>query len=102
GLKLALEKGGGGPDGTIRTDLRAATELVTDLIARVRNLSLDLRPAMLDDLGLVPSLVWHFERYTGRTDVRLDFEHVGVEGGRFELESSPAAGARLTAEIPLP
>ena len=33
-----------------------------ELMERVRELSLDLRPAMLDDLGLVPALVWHLER----------------------------------------
>jgi signal transduction histidine kinase len=45
---------------------------------RVRNLSLDLRPAMLDDLGLVPTLLWHFDRYTAQTNVRVAFEHSGL------------------------
>jgi len=50
---------------------------------RVRALSLDLRPTMLDDLGLVPALLGLFERYTAQTRVRVTFEHAGVEGRRF-------------------
>ncbi|MGH8059629.1 MAG: sensor histidine kinase, partial [Candidatus Entotheonellia bacterium] len=54
--------------------------LVQDLMARVRELSLDLRPAMLDDLGLLPALWWYLERYTARTQVRVTFKHTGLEG----------------------
>lgn len=35
---------------------------MTQAIQQVRNLSLDLRPGMLDDLGLVPALLWLFDR----------------------------------------
>ena len=34
---------------------------------------------MLDDLGLVPALLWHFERYTGQTGVEVLFEHKGPQ-----------------------
>jgi signal transduction histidine kinase len=34
---------------------------------------------MLDDLGLLPALLWHFERYTAQTGVRVNLEHAGVE-----------------------
>src|SRR4029077_2604730 len=37
---------------------------VSDALERVRELSLALRPAMLDSLGLLPALHWQFERYT--------------------------------------
>ena len=37
-------------------------------MARVRQLSLDLRPAMLDDLGLLPALLWHMPRYSQQTE----------------------------------
>jgi signal transduction histidine kinase len=50
---------------------------------RVRERSLDLRPAMLDDLGLVPALVWHFERYAAQTKIKVAFKHAGIEGRRF-------------------
>jgi signal transduction histidine kinase len=57
-----------------------ARALVDELLERVSNLSLDLRPAMLDDLGLLPALVWLFERYTTQTTVKVEFAHAGLEG----------------------
>jgi signal transduction histidine kinase len=56
-----------------------ARVLVDELTERVSSLSLDLRPAMLDDLGLLPALVWLFERYSAQTGVRVDFAHNGIE-----------------------
>jgi signal transduction histidine kinase len=38
-------------------------------------MSLNLRPSMLDDLGLVPTLKWHFERFTRQTGVSVNFYH---------------------------
>jgi PAS domain S-box-containing protein len=64
--------------------------LVGDLSHRVRNLSMDLRPPMLDDLGLVPTLLWHFERYHAQTGVRVDFRLLGPEG-RFGSRVETAA-----------
>ena len=73
GLKLQLEMsvaGAGAPDG-----LRSAFSIAQRLIEQVRDSSLDLRPAMLDDLGLVPALLWHIERYTVRTGVHIKLLH---------------------------
>ncbi|MBM4046575.1 MAG: PAS domain S-box protein [Planctomycetes bacterium] len=67
-----------------------AQALVDDLMTRVRNLSLALRPGVLDDLGLLPALLWHFERYTARTEVQVDFKHTGLER-RFAPEVETAA-----------
>jgi signal transduction histidine kinase len=50
---------------------------------RVQNLALDLRPAMLDDFGLVPGLLWLIERFVEQTGVRVDFKQLGLEGRRF-------------------
>ena len=54
--------------------------LVNDLMGRVRDLSMNLRPAMLDDLGLVPALLWQLERYQAQTGIRVEFNHSGLEG----------------------
>jgi PAS domain S-box-containing protein len=79
GLKLLLDSVGRLPsEGTVAR-LGKARELLEDLIGRVRDLSLDLRPAMLDDLGLLPALLWLFSRYTTQTAVRVSFEHKGLE-----------------------
>jgi signal transduction histidine kinase len=46
---------------------------------------------MLDDLGLLPALLWYFERYTSRTDVQVAFKHTGLERRRFAPEVETAA-----------
>jgi PAS domain S-box-containing protein len=91
GLKLVLEIGGQQAEGPVRENLSEAQTLVNDLMARVRDLSLNLRPAMLDDLGLLPALVWHFERYTAQTKVEVTLKHTGLEGRRFAPEIETAA-----------
>jgi PAS domain S-box-containing protein len=66
------------------------TRLVTDLIDRVRDLSLDLRPAMLDDFGLLPALRWLFERFFRQTKITVEFDQVGLER-RFAPDVETAA-----------
>ena len=63
--------------------LAKAQSILDDLIGRVQNLALDLRPAMLDDFGLVPGLLWLIERFVEQTGVRVDFKQLGLEGRRF-------------------
>ena len=79
GLKLVLEMVASLPAEHVGANLSEAQGLVNELMARVRELSLDLRPAMLDDLGLLPALLWHFERYTAQTRVKVMFEHIGLD-----------------------
>jgi PAS domain S-box-containing protein len=90
GLKLTLETIGRMPPGAASARLGEARGLLDQLIARVRELSLDLRPAMLDDLGLRSALVWHFDRYREQTGVAVTFEHAGLER-RFPPEVETAA-----------
>ena len=91
GLKLSLEIGSRKPANEVGASLNQARALVNDLMARVRKLSLDLRPAMLDDLGLLPTLLWHIENYSAQTQVRVNFKHSGLEKRRFAPEVETAA-----------
>lgn len=79
GLKITLDMSQRLPPDAVSGSLREAEELVSDLIGRVRQLSLDLRPAMLDDLGLLPALLWHLERYQSQTQIQVTFGHTGLE-----------------------
>jgi len=75
GLKLLIAaepEGSGSGNGNTRPKVNA---IVGELIARVRDLSMNLRPPMLDSVGLVPTLEWYFDRYTARTGVRVTFHH---------------------------
>jgi PAS domain S-box-containing protein len=91
GLKLTLEMGARLPPDEVSGTLNQARVLVNELMARVRSLSLALRPAMLDDLGLLPTLLWHIEHYTAQTQVRVHFKHSGLEKTRFIPEVETAA-----------
>ena len=83
GLKLSLGISASLPADVARQSHADALMQIGDLLGRVREISLDLRPAMLDDLGLLPTLLWHFERYTARTHIHVGFKHIGLEGRRF-------------------
>jgi signal transduction histidine kinase len=90
GLKLTLSAARRLPDAARDAQLDQAQLLVNELIGHVRDISLDLRPAMLDDLGLLPALLWHFERYTAQTGVEVKFSQTGITG-RFEQAVETAA-----------
>lgn len=47
--------------------------IVDQALQQVRNLSLDLRPALLDDLGLVAALRWYADRQAQRAGFVLHF-----------------------------
>jgi len=79
GLLLTLEGvSRRGSRGT-KARLHEAQALVMDLLERVQNLSRELRPALLDDLGLLPALQSLFERYSRQTHVHVHFAHSGRE-----------------------
>ena len=79
GVKLLLEMSARVRPEKLTPPLSEAQALVNELVVRVREMSLDLRPSMLDDLGLLPALLWHFERYTTQTNVRVNLQHSGLE-----------------------
>ncbi len=90
GLGLILKPIGALTTDTARAGFAQARVLVDDLLERVRQLSFDLRPAALDQLGLLPGLLALFERYTRQTGVLVNFKHQGVHG-RFAPEVETTA-----------
>lgn len=59
--------------------LSEISAVVATTLERVRDLSLNLRPAVLDSLGLLPALQWQFERYTRLTSISIDFSADGLD-----------------------
>lgn len=47
-------------------------EAVDEALRLVRDLSVELRPPVLDDFGLVTALCWYVDRYTKRTGLNVD------------------------------
>jgi signal transduction histidine kinase len=62
----------------VRAILDGATGQLTDEIANLRSIITDLRPATLDELGLVPALTSLGDRTAGRTglDVRTNLDQI--------------------------
>ena len=56
-----------------------ASEMVGDLVNRVRLMILDLRPHMLDDLGLLPTLQWLFDTYYEQTEGQVKFNYTNLD-----------------------
>ena len=78
GLQFMLESSKNQTGETKINKINEAQETVSGLIEQIREMSLSLRPAMLDDIGLVPTLLWHFERYTKQTGIEVLFDHAGI------------------------
>lgn len=53
-------------------------EILAQVLQRVRSLALDLRPALLDELGLVPALRWYVGRQAERAGREMQFVAEGV------------------------
>jgi PAS domain S-box-containing protein len=79
GLNLTLELVARLPADQTYTRLEQAQQMVNDLILRVREMSLELRPPMLDDLGLQAALFWYFERYRDQTGIDVQFKHMALD-----------------------
>jgi len=80
GLKLLLETSLRPATAAEQQGLDEALQLINDLMDRVRRLSVDLRPQMLDDLGLLTALEWHFQRYRKQTGIQVHFKHTPLPG----------------------
>lgn len=74
-----------------QAEIAEARALLDDLIGRVRNLALDLRPSILDHFGLTAALSWFFERYAAQTGVRMAFNDLLPEDARFGADVETAA-----------
>ena len=77
GINYTIERAILNPDIMDMQALREAQDLVRYLLQQVRDISLDLRPAMLDDLGLLPAIEWFLARYQTQTGVEVAFECSG-------------------------
>jgi PAS domain S-box-containing protein len=90
GLQFMLETTKTQASGKQRSSLEEIQNSVTDIISQVREMSLNLRPSMLDDMGLIHTLLWHIDRYTKQTQIRVNFRYDEIPS-RLPLEIETAA-----------
>ncbi len=58
---------------TLSTRLQESIGVVDSALGQISDLSLDLRPSLLDDFGLVPALKWYVERQAQRSGFQVTF-----------------------------
>lgn len=75
GLLFRID-GHGAATGDGKEEMRG---IVNDLIERVRDLSMNLRPPMLDDLGLLSALTWQIDRFGAQTGIHVRFHHADLD-----------------------
>jgi PAS domain S-box-containing protein len=49
-------------------------KLLADTIDDIRTLTFDLRPSMLDDFGLIPTLRWYVENHSRRSNIQVSLK----------------------------
>lgn len=64
---------------TIRGRLGEAKSLSNQTLTSIRQVSMDLRPTMLDDLGLILTLRWYIQNFSSRLNIYSDFKAIGFE-----------------------
>jgi len=63
----------------IRERLGEAKSLSNQMLTAMRQLSVDLRPTMLDDVGLIPTLRWYIQNFSDRLNIQSTFQSVGFQ-----------------------
>lgn len=64
---------------SLQAEMERIRGQVKQLLDQVRDLSLNLLPAMLDDLGLLPALLDHCQRFTAQTGISVNLTHRGLD-----------------------
>ncbi len=74
-IKLTLQTLGSSDQiGTATTEIDQGVELIDTALDQVRNLSFELRPSLLDNLGLVAALRWYSDQFAHRTGIVVTWQ----------------------------
>jgi PAS domain S-box-containing protein len=85
-----LRRGDGAPMSEAVVDkLKGMSKMTDQIIDQVRRISSELRPGVLDDLGLVAAVEWQAQEFEARTGMSCVFE-AHVRDARFERSLSTA------------
>lgn len=79
GLEAARQSAPTG-DAALQQNLLGLKELAAATLEELRKLALDLRPTMLDDLGLIPAVRWLSRTARERGNLAVNFSPSGFEG----------------------
>jgi signal transduction histidine kinase len=91
GLNMLLHRAGNDATPEARARIREGGRVVADLMQRIRKMSFDLRPAVLDDLGLCVAVRSHIDSFSKQTGMKAVFECLEVK------EQDISAEVKITA-----
>jgi signal transduction histidine kinase len=74
GLMFQLETATQEAGPPAKAKLAEALDTATDLMKRTRDITLRLRPLVLDDLGLKPAIEWHLNLFQQQTGIAVEGE----------------------------
>jgi PAS domain S-box-containing protein len=63
-----------GADENVKQKLKDLLELMDSTVKTVRRISSELRPSLLDDMGLVPAMEWHLKEFEKRASINAHFK----------------------------
>jgi signal transduction histidine kinase len=75
-LQVLMQSPGAAP---LKGRLKESLQAVERVLEQVRDLSLSLRPSMLDDLGLEPALRWYTSRQAALAGIQAEFRADALE-----------------------
>jgi signal transduction histidine kinase len=61
-------------DPAIKEKLTEMESLINDAVSFVRKIAAELRPSILDDLGLIPALEWQSKEFQKRFGIEVEFQ----------------------------
>jgi signal transduction histidine kinase len=86
-IKLLIDKSLKSAPDSISPLLKEAATGIAEVLKQVRDISLNLRPSMLDDLGLIHALVWMFDRLQKQSGLVVNFTQ-NIVDEKFSAETN--------------
>lgn len=74
-----LSKKINGSNNAVKEKLNELTSLLDNTVQSVRRIASELRPSMLDDLGLAPAMEWHLIEFGKRSGIKTSFHEPNEE-----------------------
>ncbi len=74
---------------SVREKLKSLTEMLDGTVKTVRRISSELRPSLLDDLGLVATIDWHSREFEKRSGIKTEFSEPETD---FNLSDTQKTG----------
>jgi PAS domain S-box-containing protein len=66
-------------DDTSRKKLQDMMDVLDHTVKTVRHIASELRPTLLDDLGLIPAIEWHLKEFEERCGIKTELKAPGKE-----------------------